>query len=95
MEAGINDRAETRTIVMHGAPYVSEEFAHRVGRIGRSWGCPAIRTEIAHELIDRLRDGTLLYAWHPSLNPSRNPAEVTVSAAASSAPQETHARPFP
>src|SRR4030095_3252 len=70
MDPGINDRAEVRTIVMHGAPYVSDDFARKVGRIGRSWGCPAVRTEIAHEMIDHLKDQTLLYAWHPSLNSS-------------------------
>jgi hypothetical protein len=70
LDAGINDRAESRTIVMHGAPYVSESFAHTVGRLGRSHGCPAVRTEIARPLIDRIKEHTLLYAWHPSLQPA-------------------------
>ena len=96
MDPGLNDRAEARTIVMHGAPYVSEEFVHRVGRIGRSWGCPAVRTEIAQDLIDHLKDGTLLYAWHPSLKPPQNPAAATASSALpSSLPQEDQARPLP
>ncbi|HEU5180957.1 MAG TPA: murein L,D-transpeptidase catalytic domain family protein [Candidatus Polarisedimenticolia bacterium] len=67
IDAGLNDQAESRTIVMHGAPYVSETFAHTVGRLGRSHGCPAVRTEIAHDLIDRIKEQTLLYAWHPSM----------------------------
>jgi hypothetical protein len=67
MDAGLNDRAEARAIVMHGAPYVSEEFARVNGRLGRSWGCPAVSPSIAHTLIDRVKDGTVLYAWHPSL----------------------------
>ncbi|HYV20571.1 MAG TPA: murein L,D-transpeptidase catalytic domain family protein [Verrucomicrobiae bacterium] len=69
MDAGLNDRAEARAIVMHGAPYVSEEFARANGRLGRSWGCPAVSPSIAHALIDRVKEGTLLYAWHPSLPP--------------------------
>ncbi|HEV8200087.1 MAG TPA: murein L,D-transpeptidase catalytic domain family protein [Candidatus Polarisedimenticolia bacterium] len=69
LETGVNDRAEVRTIVMHGAPYVSEEFARVNGRLGRSWGCPAVSPSIAHALIDRVKEGTLLYAWHPSLAP--------------------------
>jgi len=66
-EPGLNDRAETRTIVVHGAPYVSEAIAQKLGRLGRSLGCPAVRTAIARTLIDTIKDHTILYAWHPSL----------------------------
>src|SRR5262249_22846115 len=67
MEPGINDRSEERAIVMHGAPYVSEEAVQVLGRLGRSHGCPALRMEIAGPLIDAIKEGSLLYAWHPSL----------------------------
>ena len=66
MEPGVNDRAEARAIVIHGAPYVCEEIAHRKGRLGRSYGCPAVRTAIARALIHEVKDRTLIYAWHPS-----------------------------
>jgi len=69
MDAGLNDQAEARAIVMHGAPYVSEEFARANGRLGRSWGCPAVSPSIARALIDRVKEGTLLYAWHTSMPP--------------------------
>ena len=65
LEPGVNDLAEARYIVMHGAPYVTEEFARRVGRLGRSHGCPALRPEIARPLIDAIKDRSLLYAWSP------------------------------
>jgi hypothetical protein len=68
IDPGLNDRAEARAIVMHGAPYVSEEFIHRAGRLGRSLGCPAVRMEVARPLIDLIEGGSLLYAWHPSLD---------------------------
>jgi len=68
MEPGMNDRAEARTIVVHGAPYVSEEVALELGRLGRSHGCPAVRPAIARTLIDEVKDRTLLYAWHPSMD---------------------------
>ena len=60
-----NDHAEERAIVVHGAPYVSEDVARKLGRLGRSHGCPALRLEIARPLIDEIKDGSLLYAWHP------------------------------
>ena len=37
LETGFNDKALARAIVMHGAPYVSQEFAKSRGRLGRSW----------------------------------------------------------
>jgi len=73
MEPGVNDRAEARTIVLHGAPYVGEEFARRQGRLGRSYGCPAVSPAIARPLIDVIKHRTLLYAWHPSLQPAEAP----------------------
>jgi hypothetical protein len=67
IDPDVNDRAEARAIVMHGAPYVDEGVAATLGRLGRSLGCPAVRPAIAHELIDELKDGSVVYAWHPSL----------------------------
>jgi hypothetical protein len=61
MERGINDRAESRAIVMHGADYVSEEYVRKVGRLGRSWGCPAIPNEGYKEVIKVLSGGTVLF----------------------------------
>ncbi len=63
LEPGINDRARDRTLVMHGAPYVSPEFARRHGRLGRSWGCPALDPQVARGLIDRIRDGSLIFVY--------------------------------
>ena len=66
-QSKLNDRAEARAIVMHGAPYVDEAIAQKYGRLGRSLGCPAVRPAIARELIDEIKDGSVLYAWHPSI----------------------------
>jgi hypothetical protein len=65
LDRGFNDRARERAIVMHGAPYVSEEFAEAQGRLGRSWGCPALRESVAREVIDRVKGGGLLFAYYP------------------------------
>jgi len=65
LDAGINDRARERAIVIHGADYVSDAFAKAQGRLGRSWGCPAVRGVIAKSLIDRVRGGGLVFAYYP------------------------------
>lgn len=65
LEEGVNDMAWDRLIVMHGAYYVSQEAIRALGRLGRSWGCPAVRAEIAEELIDTVRGGTAIFAYYP------------------------------
>jgi L,D-transpeptidase catalytic domain len=65
LEPGVNDHARARAIVMHGAPYVDPAIASAQGRLGRSWGCPALRPGIARELIDRIKGGNLLFAYYP------------------------------
>ena len=65
LDRGFNDRARERAIVMHGAPYVSEQVARAQGRLGRSWGCPALREGVARKLIDRVKRGGLVFAYYP------------------------------
>lgn len=65
LDEGFNDMAEDRAIVMHGASYVSETTANSLGRLGRSWGCPAVRKSVARKLIDTLKSGTPLFAYYP------------------------------
>jgi hypothetical protein len=65
LDRGFNDHARERAIVMHGAPYVSPEFAQAQGRLGRSWGCPALREGVAHDVIDRVKGGGLVFAYYP------------------------------
>lgn len=65
LEPGINDRARERLLVMHGADYVDPKQAARQGRLGRSWGCPALRRAVAHEVIDSLKDGQMVFAYYP------------------------------
>jgi L,D-transpeptidase catalytic domain len=65
LDTGFNDRARERAIVMHGAPYVSAELARTQGRLGRSWGCPALSDDIARTVIGRIKDGGLVFAYYP------------------------------
>ena len=65
LEEGINDMAFDRAIVMHGAYYVSSEAIRALGRLGRSWGCPAIPVGAAHKIIDTIRGGSAVFAYYP------------------------------
>jgi len=65
LEAGFNDKALDRAIVMHGAPYVNADLAHKQGRVGRSWGCPAVRSGIARQMIDTLKGGQFVFSYYP------------------------------
>lgn len=66
LQPGINDNALMRGIVVHGARYVSEALQDG-GTIGRSLGCLAVRPSVSQALIHTIKDGTLVYAYHPSL----------------------------
>lgn len=65
LEPGVNDRARDRAIVIHGADYVSESFISAQGRLGRSWGCPAVSSAVSRSLIDRVKGGGLVFAYYP------------------------------
>lgn len=66
MEASINGNARKRAIVIHGAKYVSPSFTNAYGRIGRSFGCPAIPMENHKEVIQTLTGKTCLFIYHDS-----------------------------
>jgi hypothetical protein len=74
LEPGFNAHALERAIVMHGAPYVDAGVAKQQGRIGRSWGCPALREAIARDVINTVRGGGVIFSYYPDkdwLNASR------------------------
>lgn len=61
LERGLNDQALAREVIIHGADYVSEAFIRQHGRLGRSWGCPAVSRADMPAVIDLLAEGGLLY----------------------------------
>lgn len=72
LEKGINDMAYERAIVMHGAPYVSENFIHSNGYLGRSWGCPAVPEALTKPIINTIKGGSCLFIYGNNENYNRN-----------------------
>jgi hypothetical protein len=63
LEKGINDRARERAIVVHGASYADPSVASRGGRLGRSFGCPALPTSVSRPIIDAIKGGSVMYIY--------------------------------
>jgi len=61
LDEGYNTNADARSVVMHGAEYVSEEFIRQNGRLGRSLGCPALPMDQYSQIIDTVMGGTCLF----------------------------------
>ena len=61
LDEGVNTNAAARSIVMHGADYVSEDFIKQNGRLGRSLGCPALPMDQYSQIIDVVNGGTCLF----------------------------------
>ncbi len=66
MDAGYNDAAYSRAIVMHGAEYVCDSYIRNNKRLGRSWGCPAVPANMAKDIINTIKNKTCLYIYYPS-----------------------------
>lgn len=73
LEKGINDKARERAIVIHSAAYANPSVASR-GRLGRSFGCPALPQAISKTVIDIIKGGTVLYIY------ANDPAYLSQSA---------------
>ena len=62
LDAGVNSAAESREIIIHAADYVGAGFIAAHGRLGRSFGCPAVAPEVMPKVIGLL-EGQLLYVF--------------------------------
>ena len=57
-----NSNAAVRRIVIHAAPYVSQEIARETGKLGRSEGCFAVAQADISQVLERLGPGRMIYA---------------------------------
>ena len=62
LEKGINDRARERAIVVHGAAYANPSVC-KSGRLGRSFGCPAVPQKLSRPIIDAIKGGSVMYIY--------------------------------
>jgi len=63
LEPGINDNANSRAIVIHGADYVSEGLIKSMGYLGRSFGCPSLPKHLNKPIIDKIKGGSCLFIY--------------------------------
>ena len=65
MDQVYNSAAYQRSVVIHGADYVSPQFIAGQKRLGRSWGCPAVSQQSIGKVINHIKDGTCLFIYYP------------------------------
>lgn len=61
MDAGFNDKARERSIVVHAADYVCQNTINQLGRLGRSFGCPAVSPQVIDQVIGTLKGKTMMF----------------------------------
>jgi len=68
LDKNYNSNAEARSVVIHGAEYVSPEFVKCNGRLGRSQGCPALPLNSHKEIINSIAYGSVIFISHEDFN---------------------------
>jgi hypothetical protein len=63
VESGINDNAEQRAIVLHGAAYANKGFVNQQGYLGRSLGCPAVPEKEVESIIKTIQGASCLFVY--------------------------------
>jgi hypothetical protein len=65
VDTGFNENALKRSIVIHGADYATARYIKLYGRLGRSFGCPALPPEIVAPVINLIKEGSLIFSYFP------------------------------
>lgn len=65
LQQGLNNNVKSRAIVFHSSNYVNDVKGQM---IGDSWGCFAVSETTARNIITKIDNGALLFAYHKSLD---------------------------
>ncbi len=90
VDEGFNSNARSRSIVVHGASYVSNGTIKALGRLGRSQGCPAVAPELADKVIKTIEDKTVLFINKSVKNYQSKYLNETLAASFAHEIQATH-----
>lgn len=63
LEPGINGRTLERGVLFHGADYVNQKPK---GAVGNSWGCFATNPDVNPQLVNTIKNGSFVFAYHSS-----------------------------
>ncbi len=66
LEKGFNTNIFNRRIVMHPATYVTPRFIQHFREAGESFGCLAVDNHIAPNIINYIKDGSIIVNYYPS-----------------------------
>lgn len=80
-----NSNARKRAIVIHAADYVSSVFIEKNGRLGRSLGCPSLPQKDYDQIVEKIKEGTLLFIYYPEAHYLKNSDLANYSFAAQTA----------
>ncbi|TWR25140.1 murein L,D-transpeptidase catalytic domain family protein [Mucilaginibacter pallidiroseus] len=61
LEPGVNNAARARGIVVHAADYVCQNTINQLGRLGRSFGCPAVSNEVRDIVINTIKGRSVFF----------------------------------
>ena len=63
-EKGYNSNLAKRSVVVHAADYANEDYIARNRRMGRSLGCPALPENIYKQVIETIKEKTMIFAYY-------------------------------
>lgn len=63
LEEGFNSNAYTRGVVIHGADASEPEYLKKYGFLGRTEGCPAVPKTLNKGIVEKLRNGSVVFVY--------------------------------
>ena len=72
LDNGYNDNARDRAIVMHAASYAEPLTIKELGRLGKSFGCPALPSDGFSSIVHHIKENAILFHYYPDENYLKN-----------------------